>query len=58
MNGFLIYAAKRFVQFVFVVFLGITLAFLITHLSPVDPGRADAVAADELRQPPIRARSK
>ena len=37
MNGFLIYTAKRFGQFVFVVFTGVTLAFLITHLSPVDP---------------------
>lgn len=37
MHGFLIYAAKRFGQFVFVVFTGITLAFLITHLSPIDP---------------------
>jgi peptide/nickel transport system permease protein len=37
MNGFLIYAAKRFGQFLFVVFTGVTLAFLISHLSPVDP---------------------
>lgn len=37
MNGFLIYAAKRFLQFLFVVFTGITLAFLIAHFSPVDP---------------------
>ena len=28
MNGFLIYVAKRFAQFVFVVFTGVTLAFL------------------------------
>jgi peptide/nickel transport system permease protein len=37
MHGFLIYAAKRFVQFAFVVLCGITLAFLVAHLSPVDP---------------------
>ncbi|MFI5014349.1 MAG: ABC transporter permease [Hyphomicrobiales bacterium] len=37
MHGFLIYTAKRFAQFAFVVFTGITLAFLIAHLSPVDP---------------------
>jgi peptide/nickel transport system permease protein len=37
MHGFLIYAAKRFVQFAFVVLSGITLAFLVAHLSPVDP---------------------
>ncbi|MCA1417030.1 ABC transporter permease, partial [Bradyrhizobium sp. NBAIM20] len=37
MNGFLIYAGKRFLQFLFVVVTGITLAFLIAHFSPVDP---------------------
>jgi peptide/nickel transport system permease protein len=37
MNVFLKYAAKRFGQFVFVIVTGITLAFIIAHLSPVDP---------------------
>jgi peptide/nickel transport system permease protein len=37
MNGFLGYAARRFVQLVFVIVAGITLAFIIAHLSPVDP---------------------
>ena len=37
MNAFLKYAARRFAQFVFVIFTGITLAFIIAHLSPVDP---------------------
>ena len=37
MNGFLTYVAKRFAQFLFVVFTGVTLAFLIAHLSPIDP---------------------
>lgn len=37
MNGFAIYAIKRFGQFLFVVVTGITLSFLITHLSPIDP---------------------
>jgi peptide/nickel transport system permease protein len=37
MNAFLKYAARRFGQFVFVVVTGITLAFIIAHLSPVDP---------------------
>jgi peptide/nickel transport system permease protein len=37
MDGFFRYLGRRFFQFLFVVFLGITLAFLITHLSPVDP---------------------
>ena len=37
MNAFLKYAARRFAQFVFVIFTGISLAFIIAHLSPVDP---------------------
>src|SRR4029077_2301238 len=37
MNVFLGYAARRFVQFAFVIVTGITLAFIIAHLSPVDP---------------------
>ena len=37
MNAFLKYSARRFAQFVFVIFTGITLAFIIAHLSPVDP---------------------
>jgi peptide/nickel transport system permease protein len=37
MNVFLKYAARRFAQFVFVIVTGITLAFIIAHLSPVDP---------------------
>jgi peptide/nickel transport system permease protein len=37
MNVFLGYAARRFVQLVFVIVAGITLAFIIAHLSPVDP---------------------
>ena len=37
MNAFLKYTARRFAQFVFVIFTGISLAFVIAHLSPVDP---------------------
>ena len=61
MNGFLIYLAKRFGQFVFVVFTGVTLAFLIAHFSPVDPieqtlslltsfGNTDPQSVEMLRQ--------
>jgi len=61
MHGFLIYLAKRFGQFVFVVVTGITLAFLISHFSPVDPieqtvslltgfGNTDPRAVELLRQ--------
>lgn len=37
MDGFYRYLLRRIGQFCLVVFLGITLAFLITTLSPVDP---------------------
>lgn len=37
MEGFTKYLVGRLTQFVLVIFLGVTLAFLITHLSPVDP---------------------
>ena len=61
MNGFLVSAAQRFLQFLFVVFTGITLAFLIVHFSPVDPveqtvslltsfGSTDPQAVEILRQ--------
>jgi peptide/nickel transport system permease protein len=61
MDGFYRYLGRRFLQFLFVVFLGITLAFLITHLSPVDPveqslslmtsfGATDPRAVDLMRQ--------
>ncbi|WP_375452700.1 ABC transporter permease [uncultured Devosia sp.] len=61
MNGYLVYVAKRFGQFVFVVVTGVTLAFLIAHFSPVDPveqtmslltsfGATDPRAVEILRQ--------
>jgi peptide/nickel transport system permease protein len=37
MNAYIAYLAKRFVQFVVVVFIGVNLAFVITHASPIDP---------------------
>lgn len=37
MDGFTKYLAQRFFQFFLVVFLGVSLTFLITNLSPVDP---------------------
>ncbi len=37
MDGFAKYLARRFFQFFLVIFLGVSLAFLITKLSPVDP---------------------
>jgi peptide/nickel transport system permease protein len=37
MRNYSIYIAKRFGLFVLVVFVGISLTFLITHLTPIDP---------------------
>ena len=37
MSGYLGYLARRLGQFVLVVFIGINLAYVITHASPIDP---------------------
>jgi peptide/nickel transport system permease protein len=40
----LVHVLKRFGQFVLVVFIGINLTFLITHVSPIDPVEASVSA--------------
>ena len=37
MNAYATYAGKRLLQFALVVFIGINLAFVITHSTPIDP---------------------
>jgi peptide/nickel transport system permease protein len=37
MSAYAIYALKRLIQFALVVFIGINLAFIITHSTPIDP---------------------
>jgi peptide/nickel transport system permease protein len=37
MTGYLAYIARRLLQFVLVVFIGINLAYVITHATPIDP---------------------
>jgi ABC-type dipeptide/oligopeptide/nickel transport system permease component len=37
MQGYGVYVLKRFAQFLLVVFIGISLTFFITHLTPIDP---------------------
>ena len=37
MIGYLAYVGRRLAQFVLVVFIGINLAYVITHASPIDP---------------------
>ncbi len=37
MRSYGIYVLKRFAQFLLVVFIGVSLTFFITHLTPIDP---------------------
>jgi peptide/nickel transport system permease protein len=37
MRTYGVYVLKRFAQFILVVFIGISLTFFITHLTPIDP---------------------
>src|SRR5579871_398717 len=37
MHDYALYALQRFGQFVLVVFIGINIAFFVTHLTPIDP---------------------
>ena len=37
MRTYALYLVRRFAQFILVVFIGINIAYLITHLTPVDP---------------------
>ena len=37
MSGYLTYIGRRLAQFVLVVFIGINLAYVITHATPIDP---------------------
>ncbi len=37
MRSYLLYALQRFAQFALVVFIGVNLAYVITHATPIDP---------------------
>jgi peptide/nickel transport system permease protein len=50
MRNFLRYALRRFGQFVLVVFVGINLAFFITHATPIDPIEQAIAAATRFSQ--------
>ena len=50
MKPFLRYALRRFGQFVLVVFVGINLAFFITHATPIDPVEQAIAAATRFSQ--------
>jgi len=60
MNGYLAYVGRRLGQFLLVVFIGINVAYVITHASPIDPveqsisavtsyGNTAPAAIDEMR---------
>jgi peptide/nickel transport system permease protein len=44
MRDYALYVAKRFLQFVLIVFIGINIAFFVTHMTPIDPVE-NAIAA-------------
>ncbi|MGO7181138.1 ABC transporter permease [Rhizobium brockwellii] len=61
MTSCLIFVLKRFGQFLLVVFLGVTITFFVTHLTPIDPveesigaitqmGQSDPNAIELMRQ--------
>ncbi len=50
MRTFLRYVLRRFGQFVLVVFVGINLAFFITHATPIDPIEQAIAAATRFSQ--------
>ncbi|QKK27764.1 ABC transporter permease [Rhizobium hidalgonense] len=61
MTPYLIFVLKRFGQFLLVVFLGVTITFFVTHLTPIDPveesigaitqmGQSDPNAIELMRQ--------
>ena len=50
MRAFALYALKRLGQFVLVVFIGINIAYLITHATPIDPVEQSVAAATAFGQ--------
>ena len=61
MRGYGVYVLRRFAQFALVVFIGISLTFFVTHLTPIDPveqmvasmtafGNTSPEAVDDMRQ--------
>lgn len=40
MHSYAVYAVRRFGQFLLVVFIGINISYIVTHLTPIDPVEA------------------
>ena len=47
MKGYLIYVLTRLGQFALVVFIGINIAFIVTHATPIDPVEQSIAAATQ-----------
>jgi len=50
MTGYALYVFRRFGQFVLVVFVGINIAFFVTHATPIDPITSAIAAATRFSQ--------
>ena len=50
MRAFALYALKRLGQFVLVVFIGVNIAYLITHATPIDPVEQSVATATSFGQ--------
>lgn len=50
MHHFALYAVKRLGQFLLVVFIGINIAYLISHATPIDPVEQSVAAATSFGQ--------
>ena len=47
MNGYAVYLLRRLGQFALVVFIGINIAFIVTHATPIDPVEQTIAAATQ-----------
>src|SRR6476660_2308304 len=47
MNAYLVYLLSRLGQFALVVFIGINIAFIVTHATPIDPVEQSIAAATQ-----------
>src|SRR5512143_4267577 len=47
MNAYLVYLLTRLGQFVLVVFIGINIAFVVTHATPIDPVEQSIAASTQ-----------
>ena len=57
MTGYPLYLLTRLGQFALVVFIGINIAFIVTHATPIDPVEQSIAATTQFGRPiPRRSR--